>query len=106
MAKKKTVIDGKKGDKNPQSSDDINKVDVKTDLLNQTDISKGYAQEPREHVVQKKPEIKEAFLKNVTKEQLYRFYPDADKDHLDSEHEKAGGQKSTGAGVTGRKSVS
>lgn len=106
MAKKNTVVNGKKEDKNSKSSDDINKVDAKSDPSNQTDISKGYAQEPREHVVQKKPEIKEAFLKNVTKEQLYKFYPDADKDHLDSEHEKAGGQKSTGAGVTGRKSVS
>lgn len=92
-------------DKSAITSDDINKSDIKTDLSNQTDISKGCAQVPKQHVIQKNPEIKDAFLKNVTKEQLYKFYPDVDKDYLDGLHNDAGGQKSTGAGVTGRGSV-
>lgn len=51
------------------------------------------------------PKIATAFLKNVTKEQLYKFYPDAYEAYLDGLHEAADGAESTGAGVTGRGSV-
>lgn len=70
------------------------------------DVSKGFAQVPvKERPNTNKPAIATAFLKNVTKEQLYKFYPDADEAYLDGLHKDAGGVESTGAGVTGRGSV-
>lgn len=42
-----------------------------------------------------KPIIADAFLKNVSKEQLYRFYPNADKEWLDSEHDRVNIPEST-----------
>lgn len=35
-----------------------------------------------------KPIIANAFLKNVSKMQLYKFYPNSDKNWLDSEHNR------------------
>lgn len=70
------------------------------------DVSKGFAQVPvKERPNPTNPDIAPAFIKNVTKEQLYRFYPDADRGYLDGLHEGHEGQESTGAGVTGRSSV-
>lgn len=45
-------------------------------------------EENKEVIIYDNPQIKPEFIKYVTKKQLYRFYPKADKAFLDAEHDK------------------